>query len=210
MTNRKMVSQQTERNWWIDASLFLSAALSVLSGIYFLYLPVGGYQGGRNPWYGITILFDRHTWEDLHTWGGLAMVIIATIHLALHWNWVVNMIRRTISEIRGQCGCMNARGRFNLWLNAVVALSFILTALSGLYFFFWPAAGGAQTPAALFGRTVWDLIHTWAGVTLIAAAVLHFAIHWRWVTKVTRKVWDSRRPWGKADRNPAASSEMPS
>ena len=36
----------------------------------------------------------------------------------------------------------------------------------------------------LFSRTTWDLIHTWAGVTLIAAAVIHLAIHWRWIVKV--------------------------
>jgi len=27
-----------------------------LSGIYFLVLPTGGYQGGRNPYYGIQVL----------------------------------------------------------------------------------------------------------------------------------------------------------
>ena len=194
MTTRKSISNQTQRNWWIDAGLFLSAVLAALSGLYFLYLPVGGYQGGRNPMYGVTVLFERHTWEDLHTWAGLAMVVVAAVHLALHWSWVASMARRTLSELRGQCGCMNRRGRFNLWLNVVVALSFFLTAASGLYFFFFPTSGGAQTPVLLLSGAAWDLVHTWAGVTLIAAAVLHFAIHWKWATKVTRKMWDAYRP----------------
>lgn len=182
------VSRQTQKNWWIDAALFSSAIAAAISGVYFLYLPIGGYQGGRNPTYGVEILFDRHTWEDLHTWGGVAMIAVAIIHLAIHWSWVINMSRRTWNEIMGKCGCMNSRGRWNLILNTVVAASFILTAVSGVYFLFAPGGHGAVDPMFLFTRTTWDLLHTWAGVTLIAAAVIHFAIHWRWVTKVTRKM----------------------
>ena len=40
----------------------------------------------------------------------------------------------------------------------------------------------------LFTRTTWDLIHTWAAIVLIAAAVVHFAIHWRWIVNVTRRI----------------------
>jgi hypothetical protein len=137
------------------------------------------------------ILFDRHTWDDLHTWSGIAMIAIAVFHLAVHWPWVVNMVRRTLKEFSGQCGCMNLRGRFNLWLNAVVALSFLLTAISGIYFLFVPGGRWAANPLILFTRATWDLIHTWAGVTLIAAATVHFAIHWKWIVKVTRNLFIS-------------------
>lgn len=189
MNGVKPVSSQTRNNWMIDAGLFTSAVIVALSGIYFLFFPIGGYQGGRNPWYNVQILFIRHTWEDLHLWSGLAMIIIASVHLALHWSWVVNMARRTIKELRGQCGCMNAAGRWNLILNTVVALSFILTAISGVYFLFFPGSKQTPDPLILFSRFVWDMIHTWAGVVLIGAAILHFAIHWKWVVKVTRNLF---------------------
>jgi hypothetical protein len=182
------LSLQTRKNWWIDLGLFTSALMAALSGIYFLFLPTNGYRGGRNPLAGIQILFSRSTWDDLHTWGGIAMISIAAYHLAVHWPWVVNVTRRTIKELSGQCGCMNRRGRFNLVLNGLVALSFLLTALSGVYFLFVPGGRGTVDPQLVFSRQVWDLIHTWAGVVLIAAAVLHFVIHWKWVTKVTRGI----------------------
>ena len=182
------VSKQTQKNWWIDAALFLSAVAAGLSGIYYLFLPSNGYQGGRNPLYNIQILFTRQTWDVIHTWGSVAMIIAALIHLGIHWSWVVNMSRRTWRELTGKCGCMNARGRWNLILNLVVALSFLLTALSGVYFLFVPGGRWVADPLILFSRTTWDLIHTWAGVVLIAAAILHFAIHWKWVTKVTSKM----------------------
>jgi hypothetical protein len=182
------VSKQTQKNWWIDAALFISAVVATLSGIYFLYLPSGGYQGGRNPTYNLQILFSRATWDDLPTWGSVAMIAAATVHLAIHWPWVVNMARRTWSELMGKSNGMNARGRWNLILNIIVAVSFTLTALSGIYFLFVPGGRGVTEPRILFSRTTWDLIHTWAGVALIVAAIIHFAIHWKWVAKVTRKM----------------------
>jgi cytochrome b subunit of formate dehydrogenase len=182
------ISKPTQKNWWIDAALFTSALAAALSGIYFLFLPSGGYQGGRNPYYNLTILFSRPTWDDLHTWGGVAMIAAAIIHLAIHWQWVISMARRTWNELTGKGMSMNRRGRWNLILNIVVAVSFILTALSGIYFLFLPGGRWIVDPGLLFSRANWDLIHTWAGVTLIASAILHFAIHWKWVTKVTKKM----------------------
>ncbi len=191
---QQRVSKQTQKNWWVDAALFSSAIVAALSGIYFLFFPSGGFQGGRNPFYNIQVLFSRQTWDDLHTWGGVAMIVAATIHLMIHWQWVVGMLRRTWKEWTGQCGCMNARGRWNLILNAIVALSFVLTALSGVYFLFVPGGRWSADPMILFPRATWDLIHTWASVTLISAAILHFAIHWKWVTKVTRKMVEMMSP----------------
>ena len=182
------VSKQTQKNWWVDAALFSGAIVAALSGIYFLFLPSGGFQGGRNPLYNIQILFARQTWDDLHTWGGIAMIVAAIVHLAIHWTWVVSMTRRIWNELTGQCGCMNPRGRWNLILNIFVAISFVLTAISGVYFLFVPGGRWVADPMILFTRTTWDLIHTWAGVALIAAAIVHFVIHWKWVTKVTRKM----------------------
>jgi hypothetical protein len=202
MDQKPSLSPQTRRNWLIDAGLFASALLAALSGIYFLFLPVGGYQGGRNPAYGITLLFTRHTWDDLHTWSGVAMIAIAAIHLALHWSWVTNMARRSWKELRGQCGCMNARGRYNLILNLAVALSFLVAALSAIYFLIFPASGRTPDPLFLFSRTTWDILHTWSGVVLIASAVLHLAIHWRWIVKVTRSTLHRALPHHPA--NPAA------
>jgi cytochrome b subunit of formate dehydrogenase len=171
--------------------LFGSALIAALSGIYFLFLPNGGFQGGRNPMYNIQILFSRSTWDDLHTWSGVIMIAVALIHLVLHWRWLVSTTRRIFKELSGQCGCINARGRWNLVLDLVVAISFILTALSGIYFLFVTGGRWVADPMILFSRTTWDLIHTWAAVILIASAVIHFAIHWKWITKVTRNLMRS-------------------
>lgn len=183
------VSSQTRNNWLVDAALLSSAVIAAVSGVYFLFLPDGGFKGGRNPWYNVTILFDRHTWDDLHTWGGLAMIAAALIHLVIHWRWVVNMARRLWQEVTGKSAGVSQNARWNLILNLAVAFNFLLTALSGVYFLLFPGGRGAADPLFLFSRTTWDLIHTWAGVALTGAAVIHFAIHWRWVINVTKKMF---------------------
>jgi hypothetical protein len=116
------------------------------------------------------------------------MVTAAIVHLVIHWQWVVSMTRRTWNELTGKCGYMNWRGRWNLILNAVVATSFLLTAISGVYFLFVPGGRWVADPMILFTRTTWDLLHTWAGIALITAAIVHFVIHWKWINKVTRKM----------------------
>lgn len=195
MSKRVGVSKQTQTNWLIDAAVFVGAILAALSGIYFLFLPSGGYQGGRNPWYGITILFSRHTWDDLHTWGGVLMIVAVVIHFAIHWDWVKMMTRRIVNAMRSRGSRLSRGALINVVIDLAVAVSFLLCALTGVYLLFAPSGGfqGGQNPAwdpgFLFSRTTWDLIHTWSGAALIVAAVIHLAIHWRWVMNVTRRVF---------------------
>lgn len=195
MPSVRAVSPQTRNNWLVDMAVGAGTLAATLSGIYFLYFPVGGYQGGRNPMYGKTILFSRNTWDDLHTWGGVLMIAVVVIHVALHWKWVVNMAKRIWNESRGKCAGMNWRGHFNVALDTLIGMSFLLTAISGIYFLFVPGGsrGGLAGPNFLFSRTSWDLIHTWAGVLMIMLAAVHFAIHWTWIVKVTRNVLRAAR-----------------
>jgi cytochrome b subunit of formate dehydrogenase len=184
----QILSKQTQRNWWIVATLFSSAVVAALSGIYFLFLPIGGYQGGRNPYYNVRILFQRETWDDLHTWGGIVMIGVVLIHLVVHWSWVVSMSQKIWNELTEKNRSMSKNGRLNLIINLIVAVCFLFTAISGVYFFFTPGGQKTIDPMFLFSRTTWDLLHTWAGVILMIAALVHIAIHWKWITKVSGKM----------------------
>jgi cytochrome b subunit of formate dehydrogenase len=194
------LSRQTRANWMVDAAVFVGAVLASLSGIYFLFLPSGGYQGGRNPWYNVQILFSRHTWDDLHTWAGVLMIGAAIIHVAIHLPWIRMMTRRIVNSALGR-GTRFSRGAMvNLVVDGLIAVSFVITAVSGIVFLFLPEGGyqgGANAGwavAPLLSRTAWDLIHTWGGVTMIVAALVHFWIHWRWVVNVTKRFFLSLRP----------------
>lgn len=190
------MSSQTRKNWLVDTAVFSGALLSTLSGLYFLFLP-GGYEGGRNLWYGVTLLFTRQTWSDIHVWGGVLMIAAVTVHLSLHWSWVKMMARRLRRAVICREDCFSRGAKINLAVDALIALGFVATAVSGVLFLFMPGGGyqGGRNPGWdpgwLFSRTTWDLIHTWGAVVMIVAALLHLAIHWRWITKVTPRFFQS-------------------
>jgi cytochrome b subunit of formate dehydrogenase len=202
MTRQNTFSTRTRVNWLIDFAVFVGGLLSALTGSYFLYLPSGGYRSGLNPAYGAVILFERATWADLHTWAGVLMIAAALVHFSIHWAWAKTMARRAVKWLRGRGPHMSSGAKLNLAVDVVVALSFLVTAASGIVFLFAPTGGyqGGRNPGwemgfPLFSRTTWDLIHTWAGVTLISAAAIHFALHWGWVSKVTERL--ARSLWGR-------------
>jgi cytochrome b subunit of formate dehydrogenase len=195
---------QTRKNWIIDVAVFVGGLLAALTGIYFLFIPSGGYQGGRNPMYGVTILFERHTWSNWHTWGGLLMIVAAIIHFAIHWQWVKRMSSRTLDALRPTGSKLSKGAKVNIAVDLVIALSFLICALTGIYFLFAPEGGfqGGNNPGwdpgFLFSRTTWDLLHTWSGVAMIVAAAVHLAIHWRWVRNVTARFFLSLLPQPEA------------
>jgi preprotein translocase subunit SecY len=198
MRKTNTIAPQTRINWFIDVCLFIGAVIVSITSIYFLFLPTGGYQGGRNSMYGITILFARETWDDLHTWFGILMIAAALVHIIVHWGWIKSMGKRILREITLHETRFNKRSRFNLLINTAVGFSLAIVAISGVYLLFVPSGPQAITdPQFLFVRTTWDLVHTWSGILMITAAIIHFAIHWKWITKVTRKIVKSLLPSSK-------------
>lgn len=195
-TGTHTLSRQTKVNWLLDATVFLGAVLAMLSGIYFLFFVSGGYQGGRNATYGMTLLFSRTTWSDLHTWGGVLMIGAVAVHLGTHLSWVGMMARKIVATMRGQIRGLSKGAKVNIVVDLAIAISFLLVAVSGIYFLFAPTGGfdggrnAGWDPMFLFSRTTWDLVHTWSAVAMTVAAVAHLAIHWRWVTKVTGRMFN--------------------
>ena len=188
MTPKRIISTQTRDNWLIGAGMFTSGLIAALTGIYFLFAPERGYQGGRNPMYGFTFLFSHETWNDIHTWSSVIMVAIAIIHIPLHWQWIVSMSKKLYKRVRGNNMRMSNRSKFNLAVNTLLGLSFLVSAISGLYFFLFPGSVH-NTAWLLITKTTWKDIHTWSGVTMIIAALAHFWIHWKWITKVTKRIF---------------------
>lgn len=191
MGTKTTLTPKLKSNWWIDAVLGFGALLAVLTGLYFLVFPVGGYQGGRNPAYGIVILFERDVWDLLHTWGSVVMILAAMIHIVIHWGWITGTVGRIWEVWMGKRRPFGLRLNYNIILDGAIALSFLICAVSGLYFLF-VASSGPEAPVVLIDKTTWDLIHTWSGVLMTFSAVLHFGLHWKWVVNITGKIFGDR------------------
>lgn len=192
MKKRKStLTPKLRQNWWIDMLLGISAVMAILTSIYFLVYPVGGYQGGRNPSYNAVLIFDRRTWDILHTWTGAAMIVAALVHIIIHWQWITRTISRTWQVVIGKRKGFGLRLTYNIILDAVIAISFLVCAISGVYFMYF-APSGSSSQSFIFSSNTWDLIHTWSGIVMVIAAVLHFALHWKWVANITGKVFGTR------------------
>lgn len=191
MDKKNIFSVQTRNNIILDVFLVVAGLVTALSGIYFLLLPVGGFQGGRNPLYGIIIFFERHTWSDIHIWASVASIALAALHIPLHWGWIIKMTKSGFRTIIGKSK-LNKYSQFNLAINSLIGLSGLICGVSGLYFLLVPGASHASLvgdPGWIFNLLTWDLIHTWSGAVMISAGTLHFGIHWKWVDKVMSKYW---------------------
>ena len=200
-TKKRVFSVQTRNNMTLDMLMLISGLISILSGIYFLFLPVGGFQGGRNPFYGLIIFFERHTWSDIHIWSSVVIMALVALHIPIHWDWIAKMTKAGIRSIFGKSK-LNNNSKFNLAINILIGISGLICGLSGLYFLLIPEFLGlaAVSSVWIFTPVVWDLIHAWSGVVMTAAAILHFGIHWKWVVKVLGKYGKSLLGWKPSQR----------
>ena len=130
-------------------------------------------------------------------------MVTAALHIPLHWDWIVKMTRSGFRSLSGKSN-LNNRGKFNLGMNILIGLSGLVCGASGLYFLFLPG----KEPL-FFNSYVWDVIHTWSGVVMISAAILHFGIHWKWVTKISQKYIRTAGESGAARRDPRVLEEAP-
>lgn len=85
-------------NYMLDAVIGVAFVLSAVTGMAFLRMGSGGYQGGRNPNFQTALLgISRAAWSDLHTWVSLVMITGVVVHLVLHWKWIVCVSKQVFS-----------------------------------------------------------------------------------------------------------------
>ena len=84
-------------NYMLDIVIGLASALSGATGLAFLLMGEGGYQGGRNAGYTTALLgLSRGTWNDLHTLGSVVMIAGVIVHIVLHWKWIICATQRML------------------------------------------------------------------------------------------------------------------
>jgi NAD-dependent dihydropyrimidine dehydrogenase PreA subunit len=90
------------------------------------------------------------------------------------------------------------KARLNYSVDAVIAVTFLVTAITGVLFLL-PAplikALGLGMPGMLgLSFHAWHWLHDWSGVVATAGIVVHFALHWRWVVAMTRRTFGASAP----------------
>ncbi len=92
----------------------------------------------------------------------------------------------------GKGELMSLRPKWNLLLNSVIAAAFLVTAATGLVFFFGLAGAGFQggraaTQSWLLARDGWRSLHEWFGLAMVGGVVVHLIVHWKWIAATVKR-----------------------
>ena len=102
--------KRVQLNAVIDAVALVGFMVLVSSGLILrLQLPPGsGGMVGRGLGRGtmrqpIELLWGltRHEWGDYHYWIALGLLVVLSLHLLLHWKWILCVVRVRTSEASG-------------------------------------------------------------------------------------------------------------
>lgn len=173
----------TKFNFWLDVTIFTAFVVTAITGLLlWLMLPAG--PGSSSV---IFMGFTKRTWLDIHDWAGLAMLIAAGTHIALHAKWISCVAERYFKKLARQA-------RVNFSLNTLLFVAFSLASLSGLVVWLLLPGGyqGGRNPYyswTLYGldHHQWGDVHLYAGLAMIAILTVHLALHWNWVMCFVRR-----------------------
>ena len=82
------------------------------------------------------------------------------------------------------------RTTVNYWVDLVVGAGFVVSAISGLVFLL-PA--DLSTGILGISYQVWNSVHTWSSLAMIAGAGAHLAPHRKWMVSMTRRMLSPTR-----------------
>ena len=109
--------KRTNLNFIIDVIAFAGFVMLTTTGVLMRYiLPPGS---GR---YSTIWSLDRHEWGSIHFWISIVFFSVLTLHLVLHWRWIVCVVTGQHSESSG----------FRVGLGIVGLLAVVALAMSPL------------------------------------------------------------------------------
>ena len=112
----------------------------------------------------------------LHEWLGVVLIVPALVHLIVNWEWVARAVSAFFGRIRSVA-------RVNLVVDGALFLSVIGVTLSGFM-----VIPGFASALGVQAATLWHPVHLITSNLTVAFTLLHFALHWQWVTGVVRRV----------------------
>jgi hypothetical protein len=77
------------------------------------------------------------------------------------------------------------KAKLNYWIDVSIAITFVLSAISGLVFLL-PV--GFESGILGISYSLWNQLHTWSSVGMIAGVLAHLMLHWKWIASMTKKM----------------------
>lgn len=122
------------------------------------------------------------TGMGLHEWLGFSLIVPAFLHLVLNWDWVV-------SAVTGFFNTMRTKARIDLIVDAALFAALTAVSVSGVL-----VIPGLAASLGIDASGDWHAIHLIASNLTVAFSILHFALHWEWVVRVTKRLFAPSTP----------------
>jgi hypothetical protein len=144
------------------------------------------------------VIYEEHaTGLTIHEWGGLALAIVAMVHILLHWKWIISC---------GKCFLRNVKTeiRLNYLINMLLFVAFTAVIFSGIMM--------SEVVMPLFGiprvnSRFWHWLHALSADITLGLVVLHIAMHGKWIiTTAKRMIFGARAP--KPTQQPKSTSTV--
>ncbi len=126
----------------------------------------------------------------VHEWLSLAVAIPLLVHVIINWEATLRVISTFVDRLLHQ-------SRLNILVDVALFVSTVAVMLSGFMVSHAIAGllGITMTPNAL-----WVAIHSLSADATIALLLVHFALHWRWVTSVAFRLVPAENARGACRR----------
>jgi len=122
--------------------------------------------------------FPFATGIGVHEWLSLTLFAAALVHVLLNWDWVERVSDRLLERAR-------TVSALDFAVDAVLFISFVTVSVSGLLI--------SQVVLLIFGiqassNEVWSTVHSVSAALTMASLGVHFALHWRWMSGVVKRI----------------------
>jgi uncharacterized membrane protein len=86
------------QNYILAVLLFLTSFTVTFSGfvLWMAFPHIGGGSRGidNRAFWGL----NNGVWTDIHDWVGVALIVVAILHIILHWKWIARMTKRYFQQ----------------------------------------------------------------------------------------------------------------
>jgi hypothetical protein len=114
----------------------------------------------------------------VHEWLSIALGAAIVTHLLLHWQWIVEVIRRFFGKLQWSA-------RVNYVLNALLFVDVTVVIFTGLMI---SEAALPQLGIHLTPGGAWRMLHTLTANLFVPLIGLHVALHWQWIFNTVKRL----------------------
>jgi hypothetical protein len=163
--------RQTERNFWLDVSIFVTFLLAAFTGIL-LWLVIPHQDAAAS------LEFNRQFWLTIHICSGLASLAGSVLHVVWHRKW--------LKALRGcRIASLPAKIRSNRVMDRYIWITFIATNVFGMLDWI--------IPSPEYSVSMWCRLHVAFGMACLLGIAGHLALHTKWIFSIIQSNFHVKR-----------------